>query len=240
MACLTSMNQTNAWQCASNSTFQLSILPALAGNDSAIMIAVGPTRNNDAVCHGERIPSIPPLELLAASGTEHEDNFAYHFRTTYDKIVLLSEEELSLTEELQVHPSSLNTPFQPGDRLWQCTFNETSIEGYIYPTKARVATTTGTASGTADADKPTTLPDLPYAVRLSEEWMPNGKPPYCTKMLMGADGTLAPLSEEIVLRLDNSKGDVSVSTSQRMGRIRHREQRDEAQSGQCQCQWVVN
>ncbi|KAI4949290.1 hypothetical protein J4E91_005028 [Alternaria rosae] len=142
------------------------------------MIAVGPTRSNDTVCHGERIPSIPPLELLAAGGTEHEDNFAYHFRTTYDKIILLSEEELSLTEELQVHPSTLNTPFQPGDRLWQCTFNETSIEGYIYPTKAKVATTTGTASGTVDADKPTTLPDLPYAVRLSEEWMPNGKPPY--------------------------------------------------------------
>ena len=239
MACLTSEDQ-NAWQCASETTFQLSILPALAGNDSTIMIAVEPPGSNEIIRHGERIPNIPPLELLAVNNAEHDNDFAYHFRTTYDKIVLFIEDELSLAEELRMHPAASNTLFQPGDSLWQCIFNETTIEGYIYPTRATTASATSTASGTVDVDNSTTLPNFPYAVRLVEKWTPDGKTPYCSKMTMKSDGTLAPLSEEVMLRLDNSKGNVPVSTSQRMGRIRHREQREEAHLSQCQCQWVVS
>ena len=230
----------NAWQCASETTFQLSILPALAGNDSAIMIAIGSSGSNDTIRHGERIPNIPPLELLAIDNAEHENDFAYHFRTTYDKIVLLSEDELSLAEELRMHPGTSNTLFQPGDSLWQCIFNETLIEGNIYPTRAATTSATNTASGTVDVDNSTTLPDFPYAVELVEDWTANGKTLYCSKMTMESDGTLAPLSEEVMLRLDDSKGNVPVSTSQRMGRIRHREQREETHLSQCQCHWVVS
>ncbi|KAI4628054.1 hypothetical protein J4E80_002190 [Alternaria sp. BMP 0032] len=201
MACLASKDQINAWQCASETTFQLSILPALAGNDSTIMIAVGSSGSNDTVRHGERIPNIPPLELLAINNTEHENDFAYNFRTTYDKIVLLSEDELPLAGEPHVHASTSNTPFQPGDSLWQCIFNETTVEGYIYPTRATTASATNNASGTVDVDNSTTLPDFPYAVELVEEWTPNGKTPYCSKMTMKSDGTLAPLSEENSLRV---------------------------------------
>jgi len=240
MACLASKDQMNAWQCASETTFQLSILPALAGNDSTIMIAVGPSGSDDTVRHSERIPNIPPLELVAVNNAEHENDFAYRFRTTYDKIVLLSEDELPLAGESHVHASASNTPFQPGDSLWQCIFNETTVEGYIYPTRATTASATNAASGTVDVDNSTTLPDFPYAVELVEKWRPNGKTPYCSKMTMKSDGTLAPLSEELMLRLDNSKGNVPVPTSQRMGRIRHREQQEEAHLSQCQCQWVVS
>ena len=240
MACLASKDQINAWQCASDTIFQLSILPALAGNDSTIMIAVGPSGSNDTVRHGERVPNIPPLELLAVNNAEHEKDFAYHFRTTYDKIILLSEDELSLAEELLLHPATSNSLFQPGDSLWQCTFNGTLIEGHIYPSRAATAKATSTASGTIDVENSTTLPDFPYAVELVEEWTPNGKTPYCSKMTMKTDGTLAPLSEEVMLHVDSSKGNVPVSTSQRMGRIRHREQREETHSSQCQCQWVVS
>ena len=240
MACLASKDQINAWQCASETTFQLSILPALAGDDGTIMIAVGPSRSKDTVRHGELVPNIPPLELLAITNAEHENDFAYHFRTTYDKIVLLSEDELSLAEALLMHPATSNTLFQPGDSLWQCIFNETLIEGHIYPARATTASATNTASGTVDVDSSTRLPDFPYAVELVEEWTPNGKTPYCSKTTMESDGTLAPLSEEVMLRLDNSKGNVPVSTSQRMGRIRHREQREETHLSQCQCQWVVS
>jgi hypothetical protein len=204
------------------------------------MIAVGPPPNNDTVSHGERIPSIPPLKLLAIGDAELEDGLAYHFRTTYDKVVLLSEEELSMAKELQVHPSTLDISFKPGDTLWQCTFNDSKIEGYIYPTRARTSSTTNTASGTVNTENSTKLPDFPYAVKLVEEWKPNGKVPCCTKMTMEQDGTLTPLSEEVMLSLDNSMDEAAFSTLQHLGRIRHRKPRQEAQSNECQCQWVID
>lgn len=225
----------NTWHCASNSTFQLSILPALAGNETATMIAVGSPPDNNSVRHGERIPNIPPLELLAIADARNEDEHVYHFRTTYDKVVLLGEDELSVTGELQAHPSTLGTLFQPGDSLWQCIFNETLLAGYIYVPRA-----TETASDMANTKNFAKLPEFPYSVRLVEEWMSNGKNPYCKKMAMEPDGTLAPLSEQIILRLEDPQGKVAVSTSRPMKHVRDQEQRQEARSSQCQCQWVVD
>ena len=233
-ACLASDNQLNPWKCASNSTFQLSVLPAPAGNETSTMIAVGSPSNDTSVRHGEGIPNIPPLELSVVAGARNEDGSTYHFRTTYDKVVLLAEDEFPVDGELQAHPSALGDPFQPGSNLWQCVFNETLLEGYIYVTRV-----TGTAPDTAKT-KTAGLSDFPYSMRLFEEWAPGGKTPYCQKVTMGSDGTLAPLSEEIALRLEDSQGNLAASMSRSTKRTGDREQRQEVRANHCQCQWLVD
>ncbi|KAG9193823.1 hypothetical protein G6011_03858 [Alternaria panax] len=232
-ACLANDRQMQSWNCATNSTLQLSIIPTPAGDETAIMIAVGSTPSNDSVRRGERIPNIPPLDLLAVADAQN-DEYAYHFRTTYDKVILLAEYELSMNGELQAHPSTLGTSFQPGDSLWQCVFNETLLEGYIYVTRA-----TSTASEIANTET-AGLPDFPYPVRLVEEWAPSGKTPSCRKMTMRQDGTLDPLSEEIMLRLEDPQGNIATSMSQTTKRTRDRERRQEVRSNHCQCQWMVD
>jgi hypothetical protein len=204
------------------------------------MIAIRPPPSYDSVRHGERIPNIPPSKLLAIGNSKKEDDFAYHFRTFYDKVVLLSEDELSMAEELQLHHSTLNSSFKTGHILWQCVFNETLLDGYIYPNKITTASATRTASDVANAENFTGLPEFPYSVRLVEEWTPNGKNPYCRKMIMEPGGTLAPLSEEITLRQGNPESEDPISTSKRVESIRHQLRREEARSSQCQCEWLVN
>jgi hypothetical protein len=199
------------------------------------MIAVGSPPTDNSVCRGECVPNVPPLELLAITEANNEDEAVYHFRATYDKVVLLGEDELSISGVPQAHPSTLGTPFQPGDSLWQCIFNETLIDGYIHVPKAN-----NTASAIANTKKLAQLPEFPYSIKLVEEWMPNGKDPYCGKMVMELDGTLAPLFDKIILRLEDPQSKVVIPTSHPTERIRNREQRQEVRSGSCQCQWVVD
>jgi hypothetical protein len=224
----------NAWHCASNSTFQLSILPTPAGNETATMVAVETPPSNDSIRRGERIPNIPPLplEFLAIPDAQNKDEYAYHFRTTYDKVVFLGEDDLSIAGELQADPSTLGTPFQSGDNLWQCIFNATLLEGHI-----SVPSDTETVSDTKILAQ---LPKFPYDVRLVEKWMPNGKAPYCRKMAMTSGGTLVPLSDEITLLLEDSQGKDAISTSKPTKRMKDREGRKEVRSSSCLCQWVVN
>jgi hypothetical protein len=199
------------------------------------MISVGSPPTDNSVRRGERVPNIPPLELLAITEANNEDEAVYHFRATYDKVVLFGEDELSTTGGLQAHPSTLGTSFQPGDSLWQCNFNETLIDGYI-----RVPKVNNTASDIANTKKLAQLPEFPYSIKLVEEWMPNGKDPYCGKMAMELDGTLTPLSDKIILRLEDPQSKVAMPTSHPTERIRNRELRQEVRSSSCQCQWVVD
>ena len=63
---------------------------------------------------------------------------AYHFSTTYDKVVVLRPEELSAGLYLKKRQSAGEIPprqrftVQPGDYPWYCYWNRTYIEGYIY------------------------------------------------------------------------------------------------------------
>jgi len=67
---------------------------------------------------------------------------AYHFSTSYDKLVILSEDEVIFsdspspmmqkrgTEEMPIFKHRFQV--RPGDFPWFCWFNQTYIEGYVY------------------------------------------------------------------------------------------------------------
>jgi len=85
---------------------------------------------------------------------------AWHFATTYDKIVVLTPDEFAAGQSLRKRegerPFRHRFQVQPGDTPWVCTWNGTYIEGYIYvQDNSTAATMTGSL--------PTPNPTDPFA-----------------------------------------------------------------------------
>lgn len=234
--CLARMNESVAWQCAAETTLQLSILPALMGSNNGAMITIGLLSGNDSMNHGERIPTLPPIELLALHDAGSDESPTYYFRTTYDKTVLLSDKDFGFAQKgLALRQ---NTAPLPGDSFWQCNFNETLIEGYIYTSKSSQADYITTKPNTSNTTTPTRIPTIPYSVKLVEERIPNGRTPYCEKMVVGRDTTLSPQAERFTLALSNPAADAAASASKLMARIKYQKRLQE-DSDHCRCQWLT-
>lgn len=230
------MNESVAWQCAAETTLQLSILPALMGSNNGAMITIGLLSGNDSMNHGERIPTLPPIELLALHDAGSDESPTYYFRTTYDKTVLLSDKDFGFAQKgLALRQ---NTAPLPGDSFWQCNFNETLIEGYIYTSKSSQADYITTKPNTSNTTTPTRIPTIPYSVKLVEERIPNGRTPYCEKMVVGRDTTLSPQAERFTLALSNPAADAAASASKLMARIKYQKRLQE-DSDHCRCQWLT-
>ncbi|KAI2481916.1 hypothetical protein Ptr902_06297 [Pyrenophora tritici-repentis] len=238
-ACLARMNESIAWTCASNATLQLSVLPAPVGDDNATMVAMTSPPNINAIYFGEQMPDIPPVEILELESTTSENGFAYYFRTTYDRVVLLREDEFTQVEKGQARSDPQHTSFLPGKSLWQCTFKETTIKGYIYVKKPTKTDASNTESNPANATIMTRLPLIPYSVKLVEERLPNGKTPFCEKMLVQRDDTLSSQSQIINLSLSDPQAEAAAYTPPPKTRMNYRKRDQDATSSHCQCQWLI-
>ncbi|KAF1833610.1 hypothetical protein BDW02DRAFT_373769 [Decorospora gaudefroyi] len=240
-ACLATVNESVAWQCAYNTTFQLSVLPAPAEDDNTTMITIGSLSSNDTIHHGDQVPNIPAIKLLAVRNPASDDGFAYHFRTTYNRVVLLKEDDFIMTKKRQAQPPTTHPEFSVGESLWRCTFNETLLEGHIYINKPTRSDDTDIEADMVNATATVRLPKVPYTVKLVEERMPNGKTPYCEKMLVGRDGTLVSDSERMMLNLSDPEAEVSAALLKRK-RTKRMELKDRQQgqdSKNCRCQWLM-
>jgi hypothetical protein len=132
------------------------------------MITIGPPLSNDSILYGDQVPNIPPVKLLTVGGAAADDALVYHFRTTYNRIVLLEENGLALAKKRQAQPLTKRSVILPGDSLWQCAFNETRIEGYIYVSKHTTTDLTNIGDGMVNVTGTVRLPTLPYVVKLVE------------------------------------------------------------------------
>lgn len=217
---------------------QLSVLPAPIGDNNATMITIGLPPSNDSISRGELVPTIPPVKLLALEEAGTDDSLTYYFRTTYNRVVLLSVDAFNSAEKRQL--MKRDAVFLPGDSLWQCTFNETQIEGYIYGKKSEQPEDTIVAEDVANATTTSTrLPAIPYSVKLVEERMPNGRVPYCEKMVVQHDNTLAFQAERFTLKLSDPAAEVAASATKLIKRVRHQRRQEEDASDHCRCQWLV-
>jgi hypothetical protein len=237
-ACLARANESVAWQCASDTMFQLNILPTPSGSNVTMITLGSLPPTNDTLYHGHQAPDVPSVVLKPVKGAAPSgaDERAYHFRTTYDRVVLLKENDLTPTNRLRDQPVMLHPTFQSGESIWRCIFNETLIEGYIYPYQK--TTTSGTLNNTATTVKD--LPKLPYVLKLVEQRMPNGKGPYCEKMEV-QDGKLTSLSQEkVMLSLAEPEAEADAAAKRRLVRRSRFKTRQQApDSNYCRCQWMV-
>jgi hypothetical protein len=192
---------------------------------------------NGTLYHGHQAPDIQPVELRAlGDSVASDDRGAYHFRATYNRVVLLKESDLTPAERPRPQPVMRHPTFQAGESLWRCVFNETLIDGYLYPNKKTTAVaTTNTTVLTA-----TNLPKIPHVLKLVEQRMPNGKGPFCEKMRLIDGGLVKVSSEKVMLGLVEPAAEADAAAeawSARSVRLRIRQQASER--NYCRCQWMV-
>jgi hypothetical protein len=236
-ACLTKTNESVAWQCASDTSFQLNILPS-PSDVNTTMITLGSVPNtNGTIYHGHQAPDVSPVEvkLVASSNSPDHDRPAYHFRTTYDRVVLLKENDLTPADRPRPQPVMRHPTFQSGESLWRCMFNETLIEGYIYANKR--STTIGSINVTTV--NMSNLPKMPYVLKLVEQRMPNGKVPYCEKVTV-QDGKLVTLSsEKVMLSIAEPAAEAAAAKLELVKIARFWIRQPTPERNYCRCQWMV-
>jgi hypothetical protein len=235
--CLARTNESVAWQCASDTTFQLNILPS-PKDFNITMITLGSVPStNGTIYHGHQAPDISPVALSLLNGVASADNdgSTYYFRSTYNRVVLLKENDLTPDDKPRSQPVMRHPTFLSGETLWRCIFNESVVEGYIYPKKKTAAS--GMFNGTVAAVQ--NLPKIPYVLKLVEQRMPNGKGPYCERVQV-QDGKLLVLSEEkVMLTLVEPAAEASATKVRLARSARYRPRQSKPGNNFCRCQWMV-
>lgn len=222
--CLARANESRAWQCAFDTTLQFSILPSLGGDaDKPIMITLGlPSTSNRSVHCGQQAPEIEPTELTVLNSSDlTDDGPQYHFSATYDRIVILREDQLG-SEKMDSSPlqgTPKHTTFSPGQSLWRCTFNDTLLEGFVYAGQdgSSVSNVTDSASGASA--------QLPYRLKLVEHSVATASIPYCEKVVVGSNGSLGDGGERVELQPSAAQSESGSSQG--------------TAGTSCQCQWLV-
>lgn len=233
------MNESVAWQCASDTVFQLNILPSSLDGGNATMITLGPPPSNGSTFHGHQVPDIKPVELTVVKGLSSGDGNAYHFRTTYNRVVLLQEEDISLVEKKpRTQPLTRHPIFKAGESLWRCVFNETLIEGYIYANQPSTSEVTNIES-TTNASTTVLLPKLPYVIKIIDQRMPNGKGPYCEKVELRENGSMSQPSEKLMLNLSDPASELDAAKTELIRSAKFKERRQTQTTNHCRCQWMI-
>jgi hypothetical protein len=236
-ACLAKTNESVAWQCASDTSFQLNILPSPSDMNTTMITLGSVPSTNSTIYHGHQAPDVSPvqLKLVAQSGSTDNDGPAYHFRTTYDRIVLLKESDLSSADRPKPQPAMRHPIFQSGESLWRCVFNETLIEGYIYSNtkSARIGSLNGTTVNMSN------LPKMPYALKLVEQRMPNGKGPYCEKMKVQDGRLVASSSEKVMLSIAEPAAEAAAAKLELIKSAKFWIRQPTPERNYCRCQWMI-
>lgn len=220
-ACLARANEFRAWQCAFDTVLQLSILPSVGDSQKPIMMTLGvPTNSNRSVHCGQQAPDIGLTELKALNSTGSGPQ--YQFSTTYDRVVILREDQLgqgivSTPPPMQGHPK--HTIFLPGQPLWRCTFNDTLLEGLVYMEEKTegVPITPAASSGAS--------PQLPFKLKLVEQRAVSAIAPVCERVVIGPNGSLEDGGNSVQLQSSE------VSSEPGSGH--------DNPDTSCQCQWIV-
>jgi hypothetical protein len=239
-ACLSRTNESVAWQCASDTTFQLNILPSPMYSNITMITLGSATSMNGTLYHGHQAPNVAPVELRAVSTSPPGNhNSVYHFRTSYDRIVLLKQNDLSPSDNPRAQPAMRHPTFETDETLWRCVWNDTMIEGYIYSAQRSTITTMSNSTAPAMVQQ---LPKMPYSLKIVEQRVPEGRQPYCEKVRIGEQGLEGVGSRESVLLRVAEMGEAGVKNRDVRMRFRQRMRRqvmDGGGSASCRCQWMV-
>ncbi|KAF2646436.1 hypothetical protein P280DRAFT_11533 [Massarina eburnea CBS 473.64] len=238
-ACLERNNESAAWACTTDDILRVNVLPS--GQPGQNLISIEPSSNIDWTSYGQRPLSISPTILTPAKDSELPDNGpGYHFRTTYDRMVLIKDDSLPIVNAASNRMGTGHSAIQEGDQPWLCYFNETVVEGYIYVSRRSVSTNKSISSLSANSTKMSDIPFLPYTFKITEERISNSTMPYCELQMISKDKKLVSNgTNTLILALSEPifvSDDVQMDRNLRKGQ-RKREQTSTGKS--CQCEWVV-
>ncbi|KAF2019823.1 hypothetical protein BU24DRAFT_459452 [Aaosphaeria arxii CBS 175.79] len=235
--CLTSLNETAAWDCR-NRTILINFLPSPSEESNSAMAFLQfilPDWNSSNwpnAFYGPQNPGSSPLTFeVDTSLLSTSDGPAYHFRAVYNRAVLLPRVSQDTTP-------AFVTPLEPNSTPWLCTFNETVIEGYIYPSLnssksglTYVSDDLGNNGNVPSAGRE--IPYLPYITKIIEQKTPGSIQPQCTMVSEGDQGHTEPVQGVAPINLIEpnviSKADAVKAVI---------DMRRQEQDTDCRCQWT--
>lgn len=154
-ACLTIPGQEPAWTCnlVGDAGIQIVIDTPVGSDQPGAYLQVELDDNPMLVYGSQRssmVTNFSPF-LLVIDNDAKDDGVAYYFQQQYNKLALLPEDAINRTtgkfKREFANTSKWLTPKQyphPSERPWLCYWNNTFIEGFIYPNKKAVIAPTTT------------------------------------------------------------------------------------------------
>ncbi|PVH96722.1 hypothetical protein DM02DRAFT_731002 [Periconia macrospinosa] len=235
--CLSRANESASWACSTDQTLQLIINTLSTTSSQNSTISIIPISNNASSVvtkYGQLPLSIPPVPLTPSADPETPQNgLAYHFKTQYNRTVLLSSSSTTAStsstpdaaqpvqitgtraggEGRMISPGGGDQFLQEGDEPWLCHFNETIVEGYIYVAlrsssvaNVTVSNSTSTPAPPEGDDDDDDTPALPYTFKLVEMRRPNSPLPYCEKMRVRRGGGMEAVGKEKMVLMPSDAG----------------------------------
>ncbi|KAF1951298.1 hypothetical protein CC80DRAFT_597456 [Byssothecium circinans] len=240
-ACLARSNESAAWACTSDDVLQVSILPSTSQQPGQRLISIGSPSHVKWTSYGQRPLAIPTTTLIASQDPESpDDGLAYHFQTTYNRTVLIKDDQLPVSSMASGRMNMASPMIQEGDQPWVCFFNQTVVEGYIYVSRRAVSTNTSTSALSANSTTRTETPFLPYTFKLSEQRVSNSTIPYCERQTVSEHGELIPNGASKLLLALSEPAFILEGAKLHRYKERGKERRHQPLVGKsCQCQWVV-
>lgn len=234
------MNESTAWPCADGMVLQIDLFPSQAGQASHTLVGLGSFADLNQCAYGQQPPEITPAQLTTSMDSENPDSgSAYYFRATYNRTVIIPEDQLPLEGPLPDQINTNSTIVQPGDRPWFCSFNNTSIEGFIYVSQN--STSAGmTTSALGNVTTVSQMPFLPYVVKLTEQRSANSTPPYCEQKMVLDNGDLVSAgTTQYVLSLAEPAFTLETIGGEALSERGKRKRQQMSYRNSCRCQWMV-
>ncbi|KAH7113308.1 hypothetical protein B0J11DRAFT_146926 [Dendryphion nanum] len=188
--CLTMKNESTAWTCE-RQTLLFNILPSPQDYSDATIVAIKSDESRKSLYFG---PEGLELNLVTINRTASHDSLGmgpgYFFKGTYDRTVWLQRLR-DADGKGYFNESNIGQPMKPKEDAWLCTFNNTSIEGYIYP--ARNLTSPNSTQSTFGGPSATKVQNAPFGIKILEQRLSGSARPQCLQMTMSEDSKMAPV-----------------------------------------------
>ncbi|EZF69894.1 hypothetical protein H105_07744 [Trichophyton soudanense CBS 452.61] len=170
-SCVNTTSLRLSWDCVDYGHFKGSIS---VGPKDTRTIKFSQAPLTGKFIYGDQIPAFADKEYMlqpAYDASAPDDGPAYFFYTTFDKLVIIPDDEFpygvlgrSVKDSAQLKRSnnrSGKVQSQPGDKPWFCWWNTTYIELFIYANKNATEDDMKTSSDGSDDGMPST-PPTPY------------------------------------------------------------------------------
>ncbi|KAF2464322.1 uncharacterized protein BDR25DRAFT_296958 [Lindgomyces ingoldianus] len=235
-ACVAQSNESSAWTCKPRRAVRLSLLPSESMN--VTLVYIESLNSSASLGYGIQDPNFPVMPLSTVIDPQYPNHGgAYYFKSRYDRVTLLKEEQIGA-----IHNNSFSlsqdevTDIQPGSTLWQCFFNSTSVEGYLYVLQNATSTNqTLPCENPHNSTNTVMVSFLPYVMKITEEQLPGKtQAAYCNKVRYLGNRSL-------VTQFDGQGRPISMNLtmlgSQLQG-VEGSQKRQTSLQDFCQCQWL--
>ncbi|KAK7192073.1 glucan 4-alpha-glucosidase [Paraphaeosphaeria sporulosa] len=233
-ACLSDSDDADAWPCTSQAKLHISVSSSERPL-SQLELTIQKTSGTGTSSYGQQFPPTISAEFDPIYPmNDSDEEVIWHFQASYDRIVLLANDELSFHGQPQ-HEAERETSgkISPNDSPWVCYFNNTIMEVFVYASQ-RAGTATNSTQGANNTTETSSLPAFPFVIQIFEQWIQNGTRAYCEQQKVSEWGALRKSDAPRYFLSTTDATSVYASSIDKKTK-----QQAGVSDSACQCQWIV-